>query len=151
MWQTGHGTDLAQFTQESFHRPGDVNRKFRLSNQSYMMEANRSDWSNQSNQIDVIDRTIETNRISTSCLCLIEFDWLGRSLWLSLIEFDCIRSIWQSKFLNLCWILHVNQRILYEQPIDTPRTPPHKCTGVYGRLLFTRFFCWIFSSVVVII
>ena len=73
--------------------PGDVNRKFRLSNRSNSIETNRTDWSNRSNSIEVIDRTIEVNRIFTCFFRLIGFDWLRLIRSISSIGFDWVRSI----------------------------------------------------------
>ena len=80
--------------------PGDVNRKFRLSNRSNSIETNRTDWSNQSKSIELIDRTIElidrtieSNRTFTCFFRLIGFDLFRLTSIDSIDQFDRVRLI----------------------------------------------------------
>ena len=99
---------LVRLTLSGSLNPGDVNRKFRLLNQSNSIKTNHTYWSNRLNSIklidqtiEVIDWTIESNWTFTCFFRLIGFDWLGLTSIDSIDQFDWVRLIRSVSLINL--------------------------------------------------
>ena len=118
--------------------PGDVNRKFQLSNRSNSIETNRTDWWNQSKSIKYLHfffRLIGFDWLQLTSIDLIDqFNWVWLIRSISSIEFD--------RFELIGWInqtrsnsIETNQRFTFFSNFDWFRSSVQSVSIEFDRCL----------------